>query len=53
LLDKIGSAEADVPQQIFFGTLAQSVVVVAASVIGGKLSDWTGRRKIFVFILLG
>ena len=29
LLDKIGSAEADVPQQIFLGTLAQSTVVVA------------------------
>jgi MFS family permease len=49
LLDKIGSTEADVPQQIFLGTLAQSIVIVAASVIGGRLSDWTGRRKIFVF----
>jgi MFS family permease len=49
LLDKIGSTEADVPQQIFFGTLAQSAVVVAASLVGGRLSDWTGRRKIFVF----
>jgi MFS family permease len=49
LLDKIGSAKADVPQQIFLGTLAQSVVVVVASLIGGRLSDWTGRRKIFVF----
>jgi MFS family permease len=48
LLDKIGSAEADVPQQIFLGTLTQSAVVVAASLIGGKLSDRTGRRKIFV-----
>jgi MFS family permease len=48
LLDKIGSSEDDVPQQIFIGTLVQSVVVVAASLIGGKLSDWTGRRKIFV-----
>jgi len=48
LLDKIGSAEADVPQQIFLGTLAQSAAVVAASLIGGKLSDRTGRRKIFV-----
>ena len=49
LLDKIGSAEADVPQQIFLGTLVQSVVVIAASLIGGRLSDRTGRRKIFVF----
>ena len=47
-LDKIGSAEADVPQQIFLGTLVQSVVVVAASLIGGRLSDRTGRRKMFV-----
>jgi MFS family permease len=49
LLDKIGSAEADVPRQIFLGTLVQSAVVVAASVVGGTLSDRTGRRKIFVF----
>jgi MFS family permease len=50
LLGKIGSAVADVPQQIFLGTLVQSVVIVAASLSAGKLSDWTGRRKIFVFI---
>jgi len=49
LLAKLGSAVADVPQQIFLGTLTQSVVIVAASLIAGKLSDWTGRRKIFVF----
>jgi MFS family permease len=48
LLDKIGSAEAEVPRQIFLGTLAQSVVIVAASLIGGRFSDRTGRRKIFV-----
>ena len=48
LLDKIGSAEADVPQQIFLGTLVQSLVIVAASLVGGRLSDRTGRRKIFV-----
>ena len=47
LLEKIGSAKAEVPQQIFLGTLAQSLVV-AASLIGGNLSDRTGRRKIFV-----
>ena len=49
LLDKIGSAVADVPQQIFLGTFTQSVVLVAASLVGGKLSDRTGRRKVFVF----
>ncbi len=48
LLDKIGTAKADVPQQIFLGTLVQSAVIVAASLIGGKISDRTGRRKIFV-----
>ena len=50
LLDKIGSAEADVPRKIFLGTLANSGVVVAASLIGGRLSDRTGRRKVFVLI---
>jgi MFS family permease len=48
LVQKIGSAVSEVPQQIFLGTLAQSGVVVAASLIGGKVSDRTGRRKIFV-----
>jgi MFS family permease len=48
LLNKIGSAESDVPQQIFLGTLVQSTVIIAASLIGGKLSDLAGRRKIFV-----
>jgi MFS family permease len=50
LLDKLGSAEADVPHQIFLGTLVQSAVVVAASLIGGRLSDGMGRRKVFVLI---
>jgi len=48
LLQKIGSTVADVPQQIFIGTLVQSVVIITASLIGGHLSDRTGRRKIFV-----
>jgi len=48
LLDKIDSAQAEVPQQIFLGTLAQSAFIVAASIIGGRLSDRTGRRKVFV-----
>jgi MFS family permease len=48
LLEKLGSAEADVPRQIFLGTLVQSAVVVAASLAGGRLSDRTGRRKLFV-----
>jgi MFS family permease len=48
LLDHLGSAEHEVPQQIFQGTLTQAVVVVVASVVGGRLSDRTGRRKPFV-----
>jgi MFS family permease len=48
LLDKLGSAEDEVPQQIFLSTLTTSVVVVVASLAGGKLSDRTGRRKVFV-----
>ena len=36
------------PQQIFVGTLIQSAVIVAASLIGGKLSDRMKRRKVFV-----
>ncbi len=48
LLQRLGSAEADVPQQIFLGTCVQSAVVVAASLVGGRLSDRTGRRKVFV-----
>jgi MFS family permease len=49
LLQKIGSTVAEVPQQIFLGTLVQSIVIIVASLIGGKLSDRTGRRKVFVF----
>jgi len=48
LLDGLGTAEADVPQQVFLGTLVQSVVVIISSLIGGRLSDRTGRRKVFV-----
>ncbi len=48
LIDRIGTAEADVPHQIFLGTLTQSIAVIAASLIGGAISDRTGRRKVFV-----
>ena len=45
LLDRLGTAASDVPQQIFLGTLVQSVVIVAASLAGGRVSDRTGRRE--------
>lgn len=48
LLDHLGSAEVAVPQQVFLGTLVQSVVLVTASLLAGTLSDRTGRRKVFV-----
>jgi MFS family permease len=48
LLDHLGSSEDEVPQQIFVGTLTQAAVVLVASVVGGRLSDRTGRRKPFV-----
>ena len=48
MLDRLGSAEDDVPRQVFLGTLVQSFVVIAASLLGGRLSDRTGRRKVFV-----
>jgi MFS family permease len=48
LLEKLNTAEDDVPRQIFLATLAMSSVVVAASLVGGRLSDRTGRRKVFV-----
>jgi MFS family permease len=50
LLEKIGTAEDDVPRQIFLGTLAMAAVIVTASLIGGVVSDRTGRRKVFVCV---
>ena len=52
LLERIGSDEDDVPRQIFLSTLVQSAVVVVASLVGGRLSDRTGRRKVFVLARL-
>jgi MFS family permease len=48
LLSRLGSAESDVPRQVFLGTLVQSALVVAASLLGGRISDRSGRRKVFV-----
>ncbi|MGO4343497.1 MFS transporter [Pedococcus sp. 2YAF34] len=48
LLDRLHRAEADIPGLVFLGTLAQSSAVVLASLVGGRISDWVGRRKVFV-----
>lgn len=48
LLDRLEVAQGEVARKVFLGTLVQSVVIVAASLLGGRLSDRTGRRKVFV-----
>jgi MFS family permease len=48
LLARIGSAQRDVPHQIYLGTLTQSGALVLTALVVGKLSDLTGRRKVFV-----
>lgn len=49
LIERVGTAVDDVARQIFLGTLAQSALVVTASVVSGRVSDRIGRRKVFVF----
>ena len=48
LLAQVRVREHDVAHTIFLGTVAQSVTLVAAALVTGKLSDRAGRRKIFV-----
>jgi MFS family permease len=48
LLEQVGSSEGDVPGHVFLATLIQSCVLVVASLLGGRLSDRTGKRKPFV-----
>ena len=48
LLQRLGSSEAEVPRQVYLGTLVQAVGIIVASLVGGRLSDRTGRRKAFV-----
>jgi MFS family permease len=50
LLEQVGSSEDDVPHQIYLGTVCQSVALVATALVTGKLSDRTGRRKVFVLL---
>ncbi|MEO5826615.1 MAG: MFS transporter [Gemmatimonadales bacterium] len=48
LIAQLKASEHEVPGEILLGTLVQSAVVIVASITGGRLSDRTGRRKVFV-----
>ena len=50
LLEQVGTTEDAVPHQIFLGTLVQSVALVVAAPVTGRLSDRVGRRKVFVVV---
>ena len=50
LIDQLGTAEDAVPHQIFLGTVVQSVALVVAAPLTGRLSDRVGRRKVFVVV---
>lgn len=50
LIDKLGHTESQLPTLIFQGILVQTVAIVAVSILGGRLSDAIGRRKVFVVV---
>jgi MFS family permease len=50
LIAHLGTAEVEVPHQVYLGTLVQSTALVAASPVAGRLSDRSGRRKAFVIV---
>jgi len=50
LIDKLGHTESQLPLLIFQGILVQTVAIVAVSILGGRLSDAIGSRKVFVVI---
>jgi MFS family permease len=50
LMAQLGTAESAVPRQVYLGTLVQSTALVAASPVAGRLSDRSGRRKVFVIV---
>jgi MFS family permease len=50
LLADLGGSADSVAHQVFVATLVSSVAVVAASLVGGRLSDRWRRRKAFVLV---
>ncbi len=50
LLEDLHTPQDDVPQRILLGTLVMSSAVVVASLVGGHLSDRSGRRKPYVVV---
>jgi MFS family permease len=50
LIDQLGTAEDAVPHLIFLGTVVQSVALVVAAPLTGRLSDRANRRKVFVLV---
>ncbi len=48
LMTRAGSAAADVPRQVYLGTVVQSVALVCVAPLAGRISDRVGRRKLFV-----
>ncbi|WP_432181537.1 MFS transporter [Streptomyces sp. NBC_00063] len=48
LMDRLGYDGDEVASKMFVGTLFMTVAVVAGSVLGGQLSDRSGRRKPYV-----
>ena len=46
--DRLGLPEDDAPAAVFRGVLIYTIALVVSAWIAGKISDRTGRRKIFV-----
>jgi MFS family permease len=50
LIAQLGTAEVEVPHQVYLGTVMQSLALVAVSPVAGRLSDRSGHRKAFVIV---
>lgn len=50
MLGKLGVTEAQLPNEIFIATLVSSVSWIVGSLISGRLSDASGRRKVFALV---